>query len=78
MRDIVKIAWSRLKVIAAIVGDAQARGIATLFYFTILVPFALISRASSDPLRRQIASTSSYWDVRRPVENDMESAMRQG
>lgn len=78
MQDILNLAWSRLKVIAAIVGDAQARTIATIFYFTILVPFALISRTFEDPLSRRLASTTTYWSPRPPVANDLEAAKRQG
>lgn len=75
MREIVQIAWERLKVIASIVGDVQAQVIATLFYFTIIVPFGLISRFSSDPL--QIKS-KAQWLEREAVPNDLEAAKRQG
>lgn len=78
MREIASITWDRLKIIAAIVGDIEARVIVTVFYFTILVPFGLLSRLGSDPLRIAPTSESSHWVERDPVHGDLESAQRQG
>ncbi len=78
MREIVFIAWDRLKIIAAIVGDIEARVIVTVFYFTVLVPFGLLSRLGPDPLRIASTSESSHWIERDPVPVDLESAQRQG
>jgi hypothetical protein len=68
--------WDRLKVIAAIVGDVEAQAIVMLFYFTILVPFGLISRLTSDPLQRRVASAA--WLERPDLPTDLESAKKQG
>jgi hypothetical protein len=76
LREIIQIAWDRFKIIAAIVGDAQARVIAILFYFTVLLPFGLISRFSSDPLQQRRRSYA--WLERPPIPNDLETAKRQG
>jgi len=76
LREILQIAWDRFKVVAAIVGDAQARVIATLFYFTILAPFGIISRFSTDPL--QLHNKPSTWLDRPAVPNELEIAKRQG
>lgn len=78
MRELVRIAWERLKVILAVVGDAQAHFIAFLFYFTILVPFGLASRLFSDPLHLHQSHESSYWLKRDPVPNDLDAAKQQG
>jgi hypothetical protein len=78
LQDIRQILWSRLKIIASIVGDTQARIIATIFYFTILVPFAVISRLASDPLHTRSTPNTSYWVQRVPVQNDLDEAKRQG
>jgi hypothetical protein len=75
LREIVQIAWERLKVIASIVGDAQAQAIATLFYFTIMIPFGLISRFSTDPLQ---SKSKTQWLEREAVPTDLEAAKRQG
>ncbi|MBL8154887.1 MAG: hypothetical protein JNM70_11950 [Anaerolineae bacterium] len=78
MPEIVSIAWDRLKIIAAIVGDIEARVIVTVFYFTILVPFGLLSRLGKDPLRLAPTPEASHWVERHPVSGDLESAQRQG
>ncbi|HSK87351.1 MAG TPA: hypothetical protein VK880_03300 [Anaerolineales bacterium] len=78
MRELVRIAWERLKIILAIVGDAQARFIAILFYYTILVPFGLISRVFTDPLHLRPNQESSFWMQREPVPNDLDAAKQQG
>ncbi|MBZ0283312.1 MAG: hypothetical protein K8L97_21425 [Anaerolineae bacterium] len=78
MREILSLMWKRLGIIASIVGDVQGRFIATLFYYTILVPFGLIARMSSDPLRRQIEPANSYWLERPPVPTELDAAKRQG
>lgn len=76
LREIVQLAWERLNVITSIIGDVQGRLIATLFYFTILVPFGIGSRLFSDPMN--IKTTSNVWLERPPVPTDLESAKRQG
>jgi hypothetical protein len=76
LREIIRVAWERLKVISAVVGEAQARGIATLFYFTVLAPFGLASRLLSDPLRLRPEQAS--WVAREPVSNELDAARQQG
>jgi hypothetical protein len=78
VREYVRIAWERLKVILSVVGDAQARFIAFLFYYTILVPFGLASRLFSDPLHLRQHQESTYWLKREPVSNDLDAAKQQG
>lgn len=69
------VAWHRFNVISGIISDTTARVIAVLFYFTILVPFGIISTLFSDPLRRK---ESARWLERPPVPADIESAREQG
>ncbi len=78
MRELIGIAWERLKIIAAIVGDVQARAISMLFYYTILVPFGLGARLLSDPLRLRINREQSTWLNREPVPTDLNAAKQQG
>ncbi len=78
MREIFGFAWKRFNVIAAIIGDVQGRAIATLFYFTIVLPFAVGSRLSGDPLRLKMSAINKSWLNRAPVPTDLESAKRQG
>jgi len=59
-----------------LVGDGNARAVSLLFYFTVFVPFALIARFFTDPLR--IKTNASRWLDRAPVPTDIESAKEQG
>jgi hypothetical protein len=68
-------AWERFNVIASVVSDANARAIAVLFYFTILLPFGLIALLFSDPFRE---NAKPQWFSREPVPTDIDSARQQG
>ena len=76
MKRIWKIAWERFSVNSAIVADLNGRFIATLFYFTVMVPFGLLSALFMDPLRRKTAD--SRWLKREPLPTDISSAKEQG
>lgn len=86
MRELWDIAWHRFNIISSVVGDANARVISVLFYFTILVPFGIGSRLMSDPMRIkpvQKADGKSYpagheWAKRDPIPTDIDSARLQG
>lgn len=81
MKAVTDLAWKRLKIISAIVGDVQSRAIAMLFYCTVLVPFGLASRLFTDPLRIRRGSDClphSCWLEREPVSNDLDAAKQQG
>ncbi len=60
----------RLKAFARALGNFQARVILTLFYITVVIPFALIAR-STKPLR------ASGWTLRRPADPDLARARLQ-
>jgi len=75
VKSIVQHAWWRFGIITSIIGDFQGRVIATLFYFTILVPFGIGSRIASDPL--QIRARGSQWLGRTEVGRDLDAATRQ-
>ncbi len=77
MKAIWDVMWERLKIISAIVGDVEANVIATVFYFTILVPFGILARLFTDPLKRN-PTQGSHWQERHPVPSDLEIAKRQG
>ncbi len=76
MKRIREIAWQRFSINSAIVADINGRFIATAFYFTIMVPFGLLSAIFMDPLRRKRAD--NRWLERPPVPADMSSAREQG
>ena len=76
MKQLIKIAWDRFSVNSAIVADLNGRFIATAFYFTIMVPFGLLSAIFMDPLRRKTDAAS--WSKREPAPTDIGSAREQG
>ena len=76
MKEIWDIAWKRFNVNTSVVADGNGRFIATLFYFTIMVPFGIISSLAMDPLN--IKNGNPQWVQREPVPSDIESAREQG
>ncbi|MFQ3565874.1 MAG: hypothetical protein SNJ59_02635 [Aggregatilineales bacterium] len=76
MGDILRLAWERFSIVAAIVGDYQGRFITNVFFYTILPPFGIGARLFSDPLGRKRSQPS--WLEREPVDNQLEAAKRQG
>lgn len=81
MRDIWDIAWHRFTVIQDVVSDANARIIAVLFYFTVLMPFGIIYTLVGDPLRNKTVNgkhSGQEWLDREPVPTDHDYARQQG
>jgi hypothetical protein len=77
--EIWRLGWDRFNVISGVVGDINGRAIALLFYFTILVPFGIISRLFTDPLNQRVATNAkTFWQDRAPIPTDLDSAKRQG
>ena len=76
VKSTLQLAWDRFSLIANVVADINGRIIATLFYFTILLPFGLLSSLFMDPLHMSSAEPS--WQDREPVPTDMASAKEQG
>lgn len=77
MGDLFRFAWARFTRIAASYGDLQGRAIATLFYFTVLMPFGLAVTLFSDPLHIK-GEQPKTWLAREPVDATPDGAMRQG
>jgi len=57
------------------VGNFQSRALLTAFYFTILAPFAMVMRLTSDPLQRR--SRPSGWVAWAHQDTDVTTARRQ-
>ena len=76
MRKIRQIAWHRFSVNSSIIADGNGRFISTLFYFTIMVPFGLLSSLTMDPLN--IKRAKAQWHQREAVATDIEAAREQG
>ncbi len=67
-----------MTIITSIIGDIQGRIITTLLYFTVVVPFGLISILLTDPLQRKGDNAKPSWVKREPVDNRLDGALRQG
>jgi cytochrome b subunit of formate dehydrogenase len=77
--NVIQLAWERFSILARIFGDMQARVIATLMYYTIILPFGLIMRAGDNPFHQRAGDrTAASWIKREPVDNSLEGASRQG
>lgn len=74
-KTLFNVAWHRFSIITSVVSDATARIVSVLFYFTLLVPFGIVSRLFSDALD---TNGSAQWLDREPVPNDIDSAKLQG
>ncbi len=75
MNSILRIAWARWRIIAHINGDYVARFITNLFYFSIMVPFALGAKLFSDPL--DLRKKAPSWKERKPVGASIPEARSQ-
>ncbi|MCB9437504.1 MAG: hypothetical protein H6673_11010 [Anaerolineales bacterium] len=72
---VLQTAWKRWTIIQHEVGDFHARAITILFYFTVLVPFALGVRLFTDPLN--IKTPKPTWGNRSPISTALDDARRQ-
>ncbi|MCU0476062.1 MAG: hypothetical protein MUC99_08135 [Anaerolineae bacterium] len=75
MRAAWNVGWERFSLITKIIGEVNSKVLLTILYFTIFVPFGLISRLGSDPLDFK---GKPAWVARKPVQNDLPSARLQG
>jgi hypothetical protein len=80
LKAILHLAWERFSLLTSIIGEVQGHVIAVGFYFTILLPFGLISHLFSDPLNLDAppSSDNSFWLERPTVPDDLDSAQQQG
>ena len=75
MAQIFRTAWDRWQIIARINGDYIARLIVNLFYFTIMVPFALGVKLLADPLA--LRGKRVAWLERKAVGSKLPDAHSQ-
>jgi hypothetical protein len=75
LNRILHTAWDRWQIIARINGDYLARLLVNLFYFTIMVPFALGIKLLTDPLA--LRNPVAHWLDRKPVGSTLEDARSQ-
>ncbi len=71
---ILRIAWDRWKIMGRVNGDTIGRLTTVVFYYTILVPFALGAQRFVDPLQLK---RGTGWLNRKPVSASIEAARSQ-
>jgi hypothetical protein len=76
-RQNFELARERITIMGAIVGEVVGSTLLDIFYWTVLVFFALGARLGDDPLRRT-PSEETHWLSRDPVANQLDRAKRQG
>lgn len=77
-KNILKRIWDGWKKIARKIGDFNARVILTIFYFVLLLPFALMVKFFTDPLEIKKGAKKG-WQVKEEKADipPMERAARQ-
>jgi len=70
-----KALWHAWKRLAHKIGNFQARVLLTLLYAIVVLPFGLIARIFSDPLK--IKNRPTKWIEHAPEEYDMNWAQKQ-
>ncbi len=69
---VLKKIWEGWKVVGRAIGDLLARVVLTLLYFTLVLPFGLLSTLLRDPL--DLKTRSAGWRSREPVEGTLDEA----
>ena len=67
--------WAGWKRVGRLIGDFIGRLVLTLLYFTVVLPFGLITRLGRDPLDTH-PGTSAGWVERQPQEGTLDEAGR--
>jgi hypothetical protein len=75
--DLLRKFWQAWKRLGQFLGDAVARVVLTVFYFTLFVPFGLGVTLLSDPLRMRRPSRQGLWLSRQTGDRSIEDAHRQ-
>ncbi|MEM7532151.1 MAG: hypothetical protein AAF639_08245 [Chloroflexota bacterium] len=65
--------WPAWKRFGQLMGDIVGRVVLTIFYFTIFLPFGLVSRLGRDPLTIQDFKNNVIGWIERTGEEDSEN-----
>jgi hypothetical protein len=71
----LKAAWGAWKRLARKIGDFQARVLLTVLYAVVVLPFGVLTRMFSDPLKLKKHPTS--WTEVPPETHDLSWAQKQ-
>jgi hypothetical protein len=72
-----RAAWHAWKACAHDIGQFQSRALLTVFYFTVFVPFAMVTRLFGDPLRLRLDGRKTDWSEWTAHDSSIEAARRQ-
>jgi hypothetical protein len=75
--DLLRRIWAAWKKIGHVIGDFIGRVVLSLLYFSLVLPFGLGLRLTSDPLRLKPSPRPSYWLERLVKTQTLETARRQ-
>jgi hypothetical protein len=70
-------AWAKWKDFSTRMGGFQSRVWLSFFFFTVVMPFALLVRLFSDPLAIKIREAQSYWVAKKEAKPEIEHYKRQ-
>ena len=77
MKQFLNRLWHGWQELGRHIGDFQARLLLTVFYFTIYVPFGLLTRLFLDPLQLRRGTAKSGLNPRKTMDTDLQAARRQ-
>lgn len=77
MVNFFKKVWAAWKRVGQFIGDIIGRVVLTALYFTVVLPFAVGLRLTSDPLAIKPVTTESFWRSRPEFKDSLEEARRQ-
>ena len=66
--------WAQWVKLTRMIADIMARGVMTIFYFTIAIPFGLGVRFLRDPLN--LKPSKPHWILRKKPGETVEDARR--
>lgn len=73
--SILKIIWEGWKRVGGAIGDFIARVVLSILYFTIVLPFGLITRLGRDPLDLKTEG-NAHWLERSTVDKTLDDGRR--
>lgn len=76
-RNLINKLWQSWGDFSKRIGNFQSRIVLSLFFFILVLPFALPVKMFSDPLRIRYQGTESHWLPKTKTEVDLEHFRRQ-
>jgi hypothetical protein len=77
MNNFLRTLWHAWQRLGQIMADVVVRVILSVFYFSVLIPFAIGIRLSQDPLGTKTHAQLGWWCAREPAADNLDLARRQ-